>query len=147
MRKIVKIFLRLFSAALLVNAPVIGMILLGWTSTAHTRTSQLPGLFSGAWAGGWLAAWIYVWQSFPWLLPVQLGLLLAGLVVWFRRPSLLTAALLTLAAMYAGPVGVLAFGYPEFSLPIVGIVLIPAFVLHIAWRKPVPAWLNFYFDA
>lgn len=60
MRKIVKIFLRLFSAALLVNAPVIGMILLGWTSTAHTRTSQLPGLFSGAWAGGWLAAWIYV---------------------------------------------------------------------------------------
>lgn len=134
-------------ATFLINAPVITMILLGWTSTVHTRASQLLDLFSGAWLGGWLWAWRYVWQGYPWLLPVQLGLLLAGLVAWFRRPSLLTAALLTLAAMYAGPVGVLAFGYPEYSVPIAGIVLIPAFVLHIAWRKPVPGWLKFYFDA
>lgn len=134
-------------AALLINAPVITMILLGWTSTVHTRASQLLALFSGAWLGGWLGAWRYVWQGYPWLLPVQLGLLLAGLAVWFWRPSLLTAALLTVAAMYAGPVGVLAFGYPEYSVPIAGIVLLPAFVLHIAWRKPVPGWLKFYFDA
>lgn len=134
-------------AALLINAPVIATILLGWASTVHTRASQLLALFSGAWLGGWLGAWRYVWQGYPWLLPVQLGLLLAGLAVWFWRPSLLTAALLTVAAMYAGPVGVLAFGYPEYSVPIAGIVLLPAFVAHIAWRKPVPGWLKFYFDA
>lgn len=147
MNTILRYALLALLATLLINAHTLAMILLGWSSHTHTLGSHLLAMLRGSWCGSWLYAWKDVWASVPFLVPLQVAILLTGLIIWFWRPNLLTAALLALAAMYAGPAGHAAFVYLDFSLPIAAVILLPAFVLHISWRKPVPPWLKFYFDA
>ena len=123
-------------ATILINAHLIGMMLLEWGGCRRSEIGmELRAILSGAWCSGWLRAWGHVWEYYPFFLPLQITLLILGLAIWFWRPNLLTATVLALLGMCAGPVGGYVFGYPEFSLPITAIVFLVGFLLHCVWRK------------
>lgn len=137
-KTVVRYSILVWLATILVNAHLIGVSLLqGWSRGEALR--ELGGailvIVSGEWCWIWLAAWGYFGAHMPFLPLLQAGLLLLGLVIWLRRPNLLTATILALLGMCAGPVGYCVFGYPEMALPIAAIVFLVGFLLHCIWRR------------
>ncbi|MDE6735808.1 MAG: hypothetical protein K2J64_10120 [Desulfovibrio sp.] len=136
--KVAKYLALTLLAWLLLNLHLMAMTVLGIGIYPNDFRFMVYALSGKAWLHSGGTAWLPL---------VRLPILIAGLVIWYRRPNLLTATLLALAGMFGGPFAVWALGYPGISLPIAAVILLPAFVVHIAWRKPVPGWLKFYFDA
>lgn len=127
MRKIVRSLMLVLLAWLLLNAHILGMLLFGIGLYPSDFRWILYALSGGVWLVGVLVAP----DEFPvLLLLLRLLILAVGLVVWFRRPDLITATILALAGMFGGPFAIWALGYPQFSLPIAGVVFIVGFVLH-----------------
>lgn len=135
-RAIVRYSILVWVATILINAHLLGMMLLQWGGCRRSEIGmELRAILSGAWFSGWLHAWEHVLQNIPFFLPLQIILLILGLGIWLWRPSLLTATVLALLGMCAGPVGGYVFGYPQFSIPIASLVFLAGFLLHCIWRK------------
>lgn len=137
-KTVIRYVILVWLATLLVNAHLIGAIVLTRlhsTDLGEQLGETLCGIFSGAWVAAWLMTWLSVGARYPFFPPIQIALLIFGLVVWLRRPNLLTATVLALLGMCAGPVGLYVFGYPAFFLPIAVIVFFGGFLLHRIWRS------------
>lgn len=130
MRKIVRSLLLVLLAWLLLNAHILGMLLFG----IGMHPSDFRWILYALSGSMWLVSVIAVSAVVPvLLLLLRLLILAVGLVVWFRRPDLLTATILALAGMFGGPLALWALRYPEFSLPIAGMVFVVGFLLHYFW--------------
>lgn len=130
MRKSFRYAVLALLAWLLLNAHILGMLLLGIGMYPRDVYWILPALSGGMWL---VSALGEPTLFFVLLLLLRLVILAVGLVVWFRRPNLLTATLLALAGMFGGPFAPWALGYPALSLPIAGVVFIAGFLLHCFW--------------
>ena len=131
---------------LLINAHLIGAVFLSRlhsTDLGEQLVETLFGIVSGAWVTAWLMTWLSVGARYPFILLIQIALLISGFVLWLRRPNLFTAAVLSLLGMCAGPVGVYVFGYPVLFLPIAVIVLLAGFLLHRIWRHYAASHFSF----
>ena len=132
-KTVVRYGILVWLATLLINAHLLGVTFLTClyrTDLGEQFWETLCGIFSGTWAVAWLMTWLAVGADYPFLPPLQVALLILGLVVWLRRPNLLTATVLALLGMCAGPVGPYVFGYPALFLPIAAIVFFVGFLLH-----------------
>lgn len=130
MRKCLRYAVLALLAWLLLNAHILGMLLFG----IGMYPSDFRWILYALSGSVWLVDVIAMSAAFPVpLLPLRLLILAVGLAVWFRRPDLLTATILALAGMFGGPFAVWALGYPEFSLPIAGMVFVVGFLLHYFW--------------
>ena len=114
-------------AWIVLNAHLMGMTLLG--------IGIYPNDFRFIFCALSGSVWLNSVEPCALLLITQIFILMAGLSIWFWRPNLLTATVLSLAGMFGGPFAVWALGYPQFSIPIASVVFLAGFLLHHIWRK------------
>ena len=127
MQRLVRYIVLALLAWIVLNAHLMGMALLGigiYPNDSRFIFCALSG-----------SVWLNSVEPCALLLITQIFILMAGLSIWFWRPNLLTATVLSLAGMFGGPFAVWALGYPQSSIPVASVVFLVGFLLHHIWRK------------